>query len=84
MTSWVVELELTSLTRYKPNADLTGVLAKQEQNVRPVLELTRCQSRQEKDSGPSQGPEPLGRIWVTFFQYEGRLSGSVSLTGRLA
>lgn len=36
MTSWVVELELTltSLTCYKPDEDLTGVLAKQAQNVR--------------------------------------------------
>lgn len=61
MTSWVVELEftLTSLTRYKPDADLTSVLAKQAQNVRPRPGADPVSVKTREGLRPRSGPRTL-------------------------
>lgn len=61
MTSWVAELELTltSLTRYKPNADLSGVLAKQEQNLRSRPGADPMSVNTREGLRPRSGPRTL-------------------------
>lgn len=59
--SWVVELELTltSSTCHKPDADLTGVLAKQEQNVRSRTGADPMSVKTREGLRPRSGPRAL-------------------------
>lgn len=74
MTSWVVELELTltSLTRYKHDCRSDRRLAKQEQNVCSCPGTDPMSWRQEKDSGPGQGPELSGKNLGHIFSVWGK------------